>query len=644
MKVEKIESLRNAERDLAAYYFGNRTPASERQSIEVFADPVARAIIEELDGIGDDAAPIEIHVIQARLVARPFLPADLSTFSLLLRDPAKTELPSEIAKCLEKQVSEGHAERELRRALIASQARLEEEGGAYEVATSLQSEVATIAALVAPEWEPPLPFTTTANEKPYPVHAFPGPIFDAVEEVYNSMQAPLSMVSLSALSQASLSVQHLANVRRDTHLEGPISLYTLIIAASGERKSACDKLFSAGIRAFQKSAIAGLADELSEWKAAHARWIAEREGVKAAIKNASASAKSTDELGHRLRDLEKTEPVPPRVPNLLFENETPQSLRVKLSYMTAKSWLSAGLMTAEGGNIFGGNGMNRESSLDYLSLLNSLWDGADIMTGRRGDGDHHISGARLTVGISVQEEVHRAFLAASLSIQSGNVARFLIAWPESTRGTRLYKPSGSMPKLIEFQRQSERFLEAAPLRDEQGQIIPAFLSFSPGARKLWIAYYNEVERNQGPGGLYRGIPDIASKSADQAARLAGSFHFWNGETVRNLIAERTMYSACEVARWHLDEAKRYLEAGGRGESMEDSMALERWLVERLTHGGNPEVSRRDIQQAGPNRLRDPRRLSESLSTLEALRRLRMTRRGKSVMIRLNPALLSPANG
>src|SRR4030095_7172843 len=82
----------------------------------------------------------------------------------------------------------------------------------------------------------PEPLIGQIGRTPYPVDALPMAIRRAVEEVQACVQAPVEMVASSALATASLAAQALADVRRNRTLIGPIGLYFLTVAESGERK------------------------------------------------------------------------------------------------------------------------------------------------------------------------------------------------------------------------------------------------------------------------------------------------------------------------------------------------------------------------------------------------------------------------
>lgn len=76
----------------------------------------------------------------------------------------------------------------------------------------------------------------------FPLSALPPLIRDAVIEAQQITQAPLGLVAASALGAVSLVCQNLIDVCRLNTLRGPVSLFFLTLAESGERKTAVDKL------------------------------------------------------------------------------------------------------------------------------------------------------------------------------------------------------------------------------------------------------------------------------------------------------------------------------------------------------------------------------------------------------------------
>ena len=81
-----------------------------------------------------------------------------------------------------------------------------------------------------------------------------------------------------------------------------------------------------------------------------------------------------------------------------------------------------------------------------------LWDGGEMAIDRRSKPSFLLRGRRLTFGLMVPEAL-RGFLerAGTLPRGTGFIARFLIAWPGSTQGTRAYRPAPeAMPHVEHY--------------------------------------------------------------------------------------------------------------------------------------------------------------------------------------------------
>ncbi len=102
-------------------------------------------------------------------------------------------------------------------------------------------------------WADPEPLITTAPPKPYPLDALPELVRQAVTEVQGFTQAPVALVAGSALAAASLACQSLADVQRAEGLTGPVGVFLLTVAESGERKTTADNLFLDPIRDWERT-------------------------------------------------------------------------------------------------------------------------------------------------------------------------------------------------------------------------------------------------------------------------------------------------------------------------------------------------------------------------------------------------------
>ena len=177
--------------------------------------------------------------------------------------------------------------------------------------------------------------------------------------------------------------------------------------------------------------------------------------------------------------------------------------------------------------VFGAHGMGQDTILRNLALLNVLWDGGEMAIDRRSKPSFVLRGRRLTFGLMVQPESLRGYgeRAGTLPRGTGFIARFLIAWPGSTHGTRAYRLAPeAMPQVALFEARIRELLAQPLATDAHGCLTPAVLDLSPQARAEWIRVNDEVERELGARGAFRGVRDVAAKAAQNAARLAALFH------------------------------------------------------------------------------------------------------------------------
>jgi len=298
-------------------------------------------------------------------------------------------------------------------------------------------------------WPEPLPLTAKIDPEPYPLDALPETLRAAVEEVRAFTKAPIPLVASSALAALSLAVQAHADVKRAEKLQGPTGLFLLTVADSGERKSTCDGFFMQAIREYEAEQAETAKPLIKDHKAAMEAWETKRGGIKEKIRQLSKAGKPAREQEEALRDLEHDKPEPPRVPRLIYGDATPEALKWNL----AKGWPSGGVVSSEAGLVFGAHGMGKDSVMRNLATLNQLWDGVDIATERRTTESFTVRGARLTIALQVQEATLRSFFDRSggLARGTGFLARFLLAWPESTQGHRPFTdPPESWPALVRF--------------------------------------------------------------------------------------------------------------------------------------------------------------------------------------------------
>jgi putative DNA primase/helicase len=488
-------------------------------------------------------------------------------------------------------------------------------------------------------WGEPASLTSKVDAEPYPVDALPDSVRAAVEEVARFVKAPIPLIAGSALAALSLAIQAHADARRAEKLTGPIGLFILTIADSGERKSTCDGFFTKAIREYEEAQAEVAKPMIKDYKADFEAWESKRGGIKDKIRQLSKERKSTREMEFALRDLEQEKPEPPKVPRLYYADATPEALTFSL----AKGWPSGGVVSAEAGIVFGSHGMGKDSVMRNLATLNQLWDGNSLTIDRRTSESYTVKGARLTISLQIQEATLRAFFdrSGALARGTGFLARFLLAWPESTQGSRFYSEgSENWPALAAFNRRLTTILEQPVPIDESGALVPPMMPLDVDSKAAWITYHDAIEAELANGGELYDVRDVASKSADNAVRLAALFQFFE-HGMGGAVGLDCFESASRIAAWHLHESRRFFCELALPLELANAARLDSWLIDYCHREHTHLVPISKLQQFGPHDLRSKAAIDSTLPALAELDRARLVRgSGKVRMVKVNPVLLA----
>jgi putative DNA primase/helicase len=457
-----------------------------------------------------------------------------------------------------------------------------------------------------------------------------------VEEVIDAVQAAPEMVASSALAIASLAAQSMADVSRSESLTGPCSLFFLTVAESGDRKSTVDRLLGRAVRQFQDVQRDASKAVLASHAADMAAWQAKRDATSGKMEGDAKGGKDIE--GHRadLAQIEGQKPDAPRVPRLIFEDVTSE----KLGKALATEWPSAGIFSSEGGAVLGGHSMGKDSIARTLSLLNKLWDGAPHIVDRATAASFAVCGARLTISLQVQPHVLADFLDRDRGMAKGSgfLARFLVSQPASLQGSRLYKEPTAMPELGAFNARIGEMLEDLPTVDgERGMMLP-LLELDPIAKAYWVSVYDSIEGQLSSGGDFAAIRDVASKAADNVARLACVLHCFE-YGARGPIGLRAVQSAARIILWHTYSAHALLAPFTLSREAANAVTLDRWLIDRCQMEGVEGFPTRVVLRGGPNGTRKREDFDKALEILCLHGRARVESIGKRRTIKLNPALL-----
>jgi putative DNA primase/helicase len=198
-----------------------------------------------------------------------------------------------------------------------------------------------------------------------------------------------------------------------------------------------------------------------------------------------------------------------------------------------------------------------------------------------------------------------------------------------------------LPALEAFEARIRALLDTPLPTDERGCLIPEALGLSADAKRGWVRFHDDVERDIGARGELRHVRDVAAKVAENAARMGALFHAFDRGTAGQIGAEQIERTGRIVA-WHLTEARRLCESIDVPAPLAAAIKLDAWLRAEALAIASGRIPTRRIRQYGPAAVRDDIGFQAAMRELEHRGRARFERDGKQRLIVLNPALLTGA--
>lgn len=397
---------------------------------------------------------------------------------------------------------------------------------------------------------------------PFPMDALPSVLSDYGRVIQRCTQAPDALVGNSLLAAASLAVQPHANVVLPHGTSVPTSLFIVSVAESGERKSAVDRL------------------------ALHAHGTFE--------KLKSDAAREAIAQFTRLKKQDKETAVIPRETVFLASDPTVEGL-CKLLHAGLPS---IGVFSAEGGRFLGGHGMSDETALRTAAGLSLLWDGSPVDRVRSGDGASKIFGRRVALHLMAQPRATFKWLSNPVLRDQGLFSRCLVAYPQSTAGTRMFrneKAEESPAAIVYVNRMTELLGGKWPV-NEFFELQPQHMGIAGAARSLWIKQNDQIER--AISGEFKPIRALASKAAEHMGRMAAVFTMIDNPKATTVL-EQAMQQAALCIEFYLGEALRLAGVQPLHEKSDQAAMLWVWLGLR----GKRHISLPELVQFGPAKLR-----------------------------------------
>lgn len=421
-----------------------------------------------------------------------------------------------------------------------------------------------------------------------------------------AVQSPLAICGTSVLAAAAVASQGLRDVVLPLAggLSKPLSLYFLIIARSGERKTATDALALTPLRQRALELREDYDVKIADYRNTLDVWTSERACILKKKIDAHARKRELDVLG--------SEPKPPKTPILTLSEPTIEGLTKHLK----QGYPSLGLFSSEGGQFIGGYAMSDDAKRRSAAALNAIWDDGRLERIRASDEAVILPGRRLSVFLQAQPEVAHRFLSDPILQDIGLLLRFLITQPETTMGSRPHREltTAHEAAIAAYTAKTLELLRHPLPYDERGEALkPPPLKMTDDARQRWIALSDYVDAALKPGFDLSEITGFASKIAEHAARIGGVLTVYDDPAVEYLDRHHLEHGIA-LANFYASETIRLFSVSSVRAELKQAETLLN-LLQRSWH--EPHVTIRVILRRGPKPIRDKAMAERLVAILEA---------------------------
>jgi hypothetical protein len=307
------------------------------------------------------------------------------------------------------------------------------------------------------------------------------------------------------------------------------------------------------------------------------------------------------------------EPKAPLIPLLTCPEPTYEGL-LKL-FQTGQP--SLGLFAGEGGQFIGGHGLSKDNKLKTSAGLSTLWDGGVIRRVRVADGITIMPNRRLCMHVMAQPAVADILFSDALLDDQGLLSRLLVTAPDSAAGTRIWRQEcpETDAAVRRYYGTLLTILEMKPklVAGKPNELEPRKLVLSDGARRIWIAFCDYIERAIAPNGDLARVRGLANKLAEHAARLAAVLTLVRDIDAGEITGEE-MAAGVELAQHYVAEALRLFAIGAVNSDLRLAQEALVWMYSPSWN--KPLISQPDLYQFGPTAIRDLDRSRKILGILE----------------------------
>ena len=397
-------------------------------------------------------------------------------------------------------------------------------------------EVYTPKDIRTPDFPPMIPLTPQWSDLPsFPIDALPSVIRRYVNAVAEHSQTSPDMAAVISLGVLATCLQGKYQVEGTPGYNEPLSLYTVVIAAPGERKSSVMRDMTKYLYEYEQEYNLSRSSDIRENRL-------QRESLERQIVSLKKKLERNEnqETELELRQIEEQlEDTPELKPVRFFADDC--SSEALTSLMAANGGVFS-VISTEGGifDIMAGRYSNKAN----IDIWLKGHCGDAIYVDRMTRDAECILHPALSAILSIQPSVLDEIMTNATMTGRGLIARFLYASPPSRIGGRTFRTPPVPPDVSATYRSLIFHLMALPYTDE-----PQTFYLSEKAFDRMADYFLEHERFLAGEG--QAISDWASKYIGAVLRIAGLLHGAEMGDGGREISVATMNRAIQIGKYFL---------------------------------------------------------------------------------------------
>ena len=427
-------------------------------------------------------------------------------------------------------------------------------------------------------FEPIVPLMPQWSSLPqFPIEALPEVMKNYVTAVAAHSQTSPDMAAVIGLGVLAVCLQGKFKVEGTPGYYEPLSLYTVLIAAPGERKSGVMRAMTSVLYDYEQEFNKSRSDEVR--KNRQEREAVERQisGLKKKLEN-----KYDREMEMELQQLEEELADMPELKSIRFFADDCSS--EALTSLLANNGGRLAVISAEGGifDIMAG----RYSNKTNIDVWLKGHCGDPIYVDRKSREAECIPHPALSAILTIQPSVLTEIMENTTMTWRGLIARFLYSSPPSRIGSRVFRAAAIPEESKEAYRRLIYRLMDIPVAEETQTLY-----LSEKAFEVIEAYFAEHEKYLlGEG---QATADWANKYIGAVLRIAGLLHCADMDPGHCEISAATIGRAIEIGKY-------FLAHSGYAYSMmsgDINIRKARFVMAKLEKFGQPEVKRSELFQA-----------------------------------------------